>query len=123
MYVSLRSLGLLARSIRDEEMQLPSSAVEILKTERELVSLSQGARNVFHLGFKSVCVELTSAHLKKNKAPKCWNDWRKVVFLLVLAISLCHTTSVIERKQLAAQRDVPSVTSRFSGIVLQVCSL
>lgn len=75
----------------------------MLKTERKLVNLGQGAKNVFHLSFKSICVELASAHLKMRKAPKHWNNWRKVVFLLVLARSLCCATSVTERKQLAAR--------------------
>lgn len=74
----------------------------MLKTERKLVNLGQGAKNMFHLGFKSICVELASAYLKMKKAQNCWNNWRKVGFLLVLAISLCLTTFVIERKQLAA---------------------
>lgn len=75
----------------------------MLKTERKLVTLGQGAKNQFHLGFKSIRAELASVHLKMKKAPNCWNNWRKVVFLLLLAISLCRTTSVIEGKQSAAR--------------------
>lgn len=73
----------------------------MLKTERKLVNLGQDVKNVFRLGFKSICVELASAHLKMKRHQSIEITGGKL-FLLVLAISLCHT-SVAERKQLAAR--------------------
>lgn len=71
----------------------------MLKTERKLVNLGQGAKNVFYLGFKSICVVLASTHLKTKNTPKCWNNWRKVVFAgfgkFPLPFSICNRKETI----------------------------